>query len=140
MILSIRHTGIVVADLDAAIRFYVGLLGFKVTRRMYETGIVVDKMLDMKNVRVTTVKMAAPGGGVLELLYYHSHTSLPRRSEIFDSGISHIALTVDDVDAEYARLDVEGVEFLSSPQISGDCKVVFCTDTDGNVLELVEVL
>lgn len=143
MILNVRHTGIVVGDLDAALHFYGELLGFKVSRRMDESGAYIDNMLGLQGVQVTTVKMAAADGNLIELLYYHSHRRQARKQrEICEIGVSHIALTVDDIDWEYRRLNDAGVQFYAPPQLSPDgyAKVTFCRDPDGNPVELVQVL
>lgn len=140
---AIRHTGIVVSDLERALHFYVELLGLKVTKRMDESGEYIDNISGLKNVMVTTVKMAAEDGNLIELLYYHSHPRKPARSrEIYETGISHIAFTVGNVDAEYERLSKAGVQFNSLPQKSPDgyAKVTFCRDPDGTLIELVEML
>ncbi|MBI4284061.1 MAG: VOC family protein [Chloroflexi bacterium] len=140
---AIRHTGIVVSDLEPALRFYVDLLGLKVTKGMDETGDYIDTISGLKNVRVTTVKMAAGDGNLIELLYYHSHRPKSVRTrEACEIGISHIAFTVGNVDAEYARLSKAGVPFNSPPQKSPDgyAKVTFCRDPDGTLIELVELL
>jgi len=42
MILNTRHTGIVVRDLDRAIRFYEGL-GLRLWRREMETGPFIEQ-------------------------------------------------------------------------------------------------
>ena len=143
MILNVRHTGIVVGDLDAALHFYGELLGFKVNKRMEESGAYLDNMLGLKGVQVTTVKMAAPDGNLIELLYYHSHPRKARdQREICEVGVSHVALTVDDLALEHQRLRNAGVQFYAPPQLSPDgyAKVTFCRDPDGNPVELVEVL
>src|ERR1035438_9733188 len=111
MILGLRHVGIVVYELEAALHFYVDLLGFRVVRHLYESGTAIDKMLDLVNVRVTTVKMEVPGGGMIELLEFASHISDARARKIYHSGPSHIALTVDDVQEEFGRLTWEDVGF-----------------------------
>ena len=66
---AVRHTGIVVSDLEKAINFYVDLLGLNVTRESEESGEYIDKILGLKNARLTTVKMAAEDGNLVELLY-----------------------------------------------------------------------
>lgn len=140
---AIRHTGIVVSDLERALHFYVELLGLKVIKRMDESGEYIDKILGLKNVMVTTVKIAAEDGNLIELLYYHSHPRKPAGSrEICETGISHIAFTVENVDAEYERLSKAGVPFNSPPQKSpdGSAKVTFFTDPEGNLIELTEML
>lgn len=143
MIRNVRHTGIVVGDLDAALHFYGELLGFKVEKRMEESGAYIDNMLGLKGVQVTTVKMAAPDGNLIELLYYHSHPRKARgKREMCELGVSHIALTVDDLGREYRRLSDAGVRFHAPPQLSPDgyARVTFCRDPDGNPVELVQVL
>ena len=143
MILNLRHTGIVVGDLEAALHFYGELLGFKVTKRMDESGAYIDNMLGLQGVRVTTVKMVAPDGNLIEILYYQSHPRKARdQREICEIGVSHVALTVDDLELEYRRLSDAGVQFYAPPQLSPDdyAKVTFCRDPDGNPVELVQVL
>ncbi len=140
---AIRHTGIVVSDFERALHFYVELLGLKVMKRMDESGEYIDNISGSKNVMVTTVKMAAEDGNLIELLYYHSHMQKSARvREICETGISHIAFTVENVDAEYERLSKAGVQFSSLPQRSPDgyAKVTFCRDPDGTLIELVELL
>jgi len=143
MITNIRHTGIVVKDMEAAIRFYGDLLGMKVMRRMDESGAYIDNMTTLQNVRVTTVKLAAPDGQLIELLAFRSHQSaVENRRSITNQGLTHIAFTVDDLDRAYAALTKAGVIFNAPPQLSPDgyAKVTFCKDPEGNYLELVEVL
>ena len=143
MIVNIRHAGIVVKDLDAAIRFYGDLLGMKVMRRMDESGVYIDNMTALQNVKVTTVKLAAPDGQLVELLAFRSHSStVDNQRGIADQGLTHIAFTVDDLDRTYAALTKAGVVFNAPPQLSPDgyAKVTFCKDPEGNFLELVEVL
>lgn len=140
---AIRHVGITVSDLDQAIDFYQGLLGFKLVKRMEEQGKFIDYLSGLKNVRVTTVKMAADDGNLIELLFYHSHSSLiSRRRRITEIGLSHIAFTVENIDKEYKRLSQAGVKFNAPPKVSLDkyAKVAFCRDPEGTLIELVEVL
>lgn len=70
MINEIRHTGVVVADLAGALRFWRDVLGFRIARQMDESGPHIDAMMGLRDVRVTTVKMTAPGGGMIELLHF----------------------------------------------------------------------
>ena len=143
MITAIRHTGLVVADLDRALHFWCDLLGFKVARQMLEQGPHLDAMLGMRDVRVTTAKLVAPDGGQLELLHFHSHPDRPAWSGTPSStGFTHIALTVDDLDRAYVALSLAGVEFPAEPQYSpdGSFKVIYARGPEGVLLELVEML
>lgn len=142
MIKNIRHTGIVVTHLDESLRFYEDLLGFRIIKKMEESGSYIDNMSALQGIRVTTIKMSSPDGQMVELLKYHSH---PREAMLRDScevGISHIALTVENLDKEYERLTKEGIRFNASPQRTPDgyAKVTFCRAPEGTLIELVEVL
>ena len=139
---SIRHTGIVVSNLERSIHFYKDLFGFQITRQMEESGDYIDNMLAMRGVKVTTVKMMAPDGPMVELLQLHSHQRIQKTRAINDIGIAHIAFEVEDLDAEYNRLKNEEVSFNSPPQLSPDgyAKVAFCRAPEGTFIELVEVL
>lgn len=140
---SIRHAGIVVRDLEKSLVFYSGLLGLKVVKRMDESGGYIDTLTGMKNVRITTVKLATHDGSLVELLFFHSHHGkTSNKKNLHDAGITHLAFTVENVDVEYERLGKMGIPFISSPQISPDgyARVTFCKDPDGNFIELVEVL
>lgn len=143
MIRAIRHTGLVVADLDRALHFWRDVLGFKIVKQMEETGPHLDAMMGLTGVRVTTVKMAAPDGNLVELLRFHSHPDKQDwKGSPYSTGFTHIALTVDNLDQLVARLVQEGVRFPAPPQHSPDgyAKVVYAQGPEGALLELVEVL
>lgn len=141
MIKDIRHIGIVVSDLVASLRFYK-LLGFKVDKQMIEKGDYIDKISSLSNVKVTTVKMRSVSGQLIELLYYHSHKKISKKCELSDIGITHFAVTVDDIEYAYRELSKVGISFNSQPQLSpdGNAKLTFCQDPDGVFIELVEML
>lgn len=143
MITQIRHTGLVVADLDCALSFWCELLGFRIAKSMEESGPHIDAMMGLQDVRVTTVKLAAPDGNLIELLHFHSHPDRPAWSGTpCSTGFTHVALTVDDLDAVCQKLAGAGVTFNAPPQHSPDgyAKVTYCRGPEGVLLELVEVL
>ena len=143
MITHIRHTGIVVADLKRALSFWRDLLGFRVVRQMEESGPYIDAMLGLKDTKVTTVKLAAPDGNLVELLHFHSNPDRSRwPGTPYSTGLTHLAFTVDDIDAECARLSEAGVEFSAPPQTSPDgaVRVTYGSGPEGLLLELVQVL
>ena len=142
MIKAIRHTGIVVSNINKSLHFYRDLLGFKIVRDNSEPGEFMDSVLSFENTEVRTIKMEAPDKNLIELLHFKSHPGKPRSIDIAELGCSHIAFTVDNLDKEYERLLGEGVIFNASPETSPDnyAKVAFCRDPDGIWIELVEVL
>lgn len=143
MISAIRHTGLVVADLDRALHFWCDVLGFKVVKQMDESGPHIDAMMGLRDVRVTTVKLAAPDGNLIELLRFHSHPDQPRwNGTPHTTGFTHIALTVDNLAQLVQKLTQAGVSFPASPQHSpdGTVKVIYAQGLEGVLLELVEVI
>jgi catechol 2,3-dioxygenase-like lactoylglutathione lyase family enzyme len=142
MISAIRHVGIVVADLDRALSFWCDLLGFCIVRKMDESGPHIDAMMNLRDVRVTTVKLAAPDGHLIELLNFHSHPDTPCwLGKPYSTGFTHIALTVENLDSAYERLEQAGVTFPAMPQQSpdGSVKIIYAQGPEGVLLELVEV-
>lgn len=143
MITQIRHTGLVVADLEESLGFWRDVLGFSIRRRMDESGPHIDAFLGLKDVRVTTVKLAAPDGNLIELLHFNSHPDRDSwNGTPHSTGFTHVALTVKDLDTACERLSGAGVKFNSAPQMSpdGSVRVTFGRGPEGVLLELVEVI
>lgn len=143
MITAIRHTGLVVANLEAALGFWRDLLGFQLVKQMDESGLHIDAMMGLEDVLVTTVKLAAPDGKLIELLHFKSHPDRPAWTGTpYSTGFTHIAMTVTDLDAVCRTLAAAGVTFFAPPQLSpdGNVKVTYCRGPEGVLLELVEVL
>ena len=143
MIAAIRHVGLVVTDIDKSIKFWCETLGFKVMRQMEEMGPHIDAMMGLKDVRVTTAKLSAPDGNMLELLCFQSHPDKARwEGKPYSTGFTHIAMTVNDIDETCSRLRKLGVHLPAEPQLSldGRVKVIYATGPEGVLLELVEVV
>ncbi len=144
MVTALRHAGIVVTDLARSLSFYRDLLGLRVVVTMDEHGKYIDSLLGLSDTRVTTVKLAAgEGATLLELLQFQvPHAAGPVQRGIYETGPSHVAFTVEKLDAVVEKLLAAGEKFISPPQLSldGAAKVVFCKDPDGTPLELVEML
>jgi len=140
---DIRHTGIVVTDMERSLKFYRDLLGLKTVIDFTEEGKYIDTLSAMAGVRLRMVKLAAEEGGMIELLQYISHQR--KRSgdnELCDIGPRHVAFSVDDVEKVYADWSARGVKCNCSPQTApdGKARLFFCQDPDGTFLEIVEVI
>jgi catechol 2,3-dioxygenase-like lactoylglutathione lyase family enzyme len=143
LITAIRHTGLVVADLASALYFWCDVLGFKVVKQMDESGPHIDAMMGLKDVLLTTSKLTAPEGGMVELLYFHSHSDWPTWTGTpYSTGFTHVAMTVKDIASLCAKLVDAGVTFFAPPQHSPDGKVLvtYCRGPEGVLLEFVEIL
>lgn len=139
---NIRHTGIVVTNIDSSVDFYKKYFGFEVKKDMVECGDYIDNFCSMDDVRVRTVKMALENGDMIELLDFITHPAKNHNKQINNIGCTHIALTVERLDELYETMKSDGVCFSCPPQIppDGGAKATFCKDPDGVFIELVEVL
>ncbi|MCW2848457.1 MAG: bleomycin resistance protein [Marmoricola sp.] len=83
-----------------------------------------------------------PEGPYIDLLEWNEGGYAVERTPK-GSGFARLALQVDDIEAEYARMQAAGVEFVSSPTLitlgATAIKIVFFEDPDGTLLEFVEL-
>jgi catechol-2,3-dioxygenase len=143
MINGVRHTWIVVNEIENAIKFWVNLLGFKVIIDQIEEGDFIDKLLGLNNVSVRTVKLAAQDGSQVELLHFISHKSLPKwDGNPYKTGLTHIAFNVADISNVVSILEQNGYSQVNRYQksLSGKVLVCYVKGFEGLLLELVEQL
>lgn len=141
MIHGIDHTAISTPDIQKAIDFYCGVLGFELLMNAgWPRGVeVLDRLTGLRD-SASKVAMIRLGDSKIELFEYESprpKTQDPDRP-VNDHGIAHISLRVSDLDAEYERLRAAGVRFHSEPIDLGLDRGVYGRDPFGNVLELLE--
>lgn len=123
MIKSVDHIAVMTTDVERAARFYTEVLGFKETFRLEtpHSGTIVF-------VSVNGTKLELFGGG---------KPKDPGEGE-GKVGFPHVALLVDDVDAEHERLSALGVEFDTPPtDAEAGIRLAFFKDPDGNRLEII---
>ncbi|MFF2027179.1 VOC family protein, partial [Streptomyces sp. NPDC058171] len=144
------HVGINVTDMDKSIDFY-RRIGFQVAQ---------DKEVDDSNLaRAFMVEGASklrfahmrlnnsPDEAMLDLIQWRDARSEGRaQSDLVHPGLCRFSILTDDIDAEYARLADDGVEFLHSPQtimgpdgVNG-WRLLFARDPDGTLFHFAELL
>lgn len=139
---AFRHAGIVVSNMEKALRFYRDLLGLRVVKDLNESGEYIDNLLNLKSAVVHTIKLSCDGGdSLVELLNFTNPSVKARDVYPFSIGPTHVAFEVEDLDMIYRKLNKARVSFNSIPQNSPDgfAKVAFCKDPDGTLIELVEL-
>lgn len=139
--LKIRHSGIVVKNLEESLTFYRDKLGFRVTVQAEESGFFIDTILGIKDTIVVTVKMECVDGQKIELLDYRTNKRKTGVGKINDMGLTHIAFEVKDLGALYRKFCDAGIKFISAPAETPDgfAKVAFCRAPEGTYIELVEM-
>lgn len=138
---NIRHTGIVVSDMQRSLEFYRDRLGLEPVIDFTEEGKYIDTLTALEGVRLRMVKLVAKDGSMIELLQYLSHPQQESGGrELCEIGPTHLAFTVDDVEKVFADWFAKGVKCNCAPQLSpdGKAKLFFCQDPDGTFLEIVE--
>ena len=140
---ELRHVGIVVQDLSVNKSFWLDGMGFEQVSDMLESGEHIDAIMDAKNVIVQTVKLRDKRGLIIELLKFVAPK--PKRSMLaspFRTGITHVAITVDDLNYYYEHLTNFGGKFHCSPQYSPDASVkfIYCRGPENIIIELVQML
>jgi glyoxylase I family protein len=143
MILATRHTGIVVADMEASLRFWRDVMGLTVVADFWEDGDYINTLQHLTGVRLHMIKLCAPDGSLIELLKDEAHLTPPLlHNDLCDRGIRHIAFTVADVGESWRILSEYGCQVLSNPITSPDsrARLFFARDPEGNLLEIVQML
>ncbi len=146
---SVAHIGITVTDLDRSIAFYRDILGLHFLGEMTMGGPETAELFRRPgcSARVAYLRPEDPSAPPVELIQFTDHHALQNTPTLFESSISELCFSVEDIDGEYERLRAQGVEFLSAPQTFdsrkygfGMSRAVYFYDPDHNILELIQSL
>ena len=124
------------ADLERSKRFYCELLGFTLEREIQPPDDASAQLLSLAPPVGLTAAYLVRDGLVLELL----HFAAPERTRPFrartmnEPGLTHVSLSVDDIDAVCALVPEYGGEVIASSYIG---TAVFVRDPDGQLVELL---
>ena len=126
---TIRHTCLIVKDLEKSLKFYTNVLGFRLSSRDTLTGDYPEKLMGLYGADVKYAKVRDKNDNEIELI--QSNRDLK----------PHMAFTVDDIDAAYEALK-EDLVFISPPFNAPDtaARVCHALDMDQNEIEFVQVL
>ena len=142
MIKNIRHIGLTVNNEKKILNFFIKNLGFKKFKYAKEYKHFMNRIHNLKNVDLKTYKLKSKNNEIVELLKFKNFNNKKNwKGKIYSTGLTHIAMTVKDLDKTYRTLKRKGVKFKSLPQNSPDgyAKVAFCSGPENLMLELVEL-
>jgi catechol 2,3-dioxygenase-like lactoylglutathione lyase family enzyme len=127
--LGLGHISITVSDLERALDFYRGLLGFRVLGHYEVPG-------SERGLKITHLNT---GRGVIELFSYKNFAvQSPVVEDDSRAGMQHFALRVSGLDAIAEQLACAGVPFSLEPEDFGGARIAFISDPDGTSIELIE--
>lgn len=142
MILGIEHTAISVPDIEGALAFYCGVLGFELEWRSgwAKGSKSLDDLVGFTD-SAAKVAMVKLGGTRIEIFEFAGEAGRPQDPDrpVSDHGITHIGLLVSGVEQEYERLAAAGVRFNAPPaDVGGGSVCAYGRDPFGNFLEIRE--
>jgi catechol 2,3-dioxygenase-like lactoylglutathione lyase family enzyme len=133
----------VVNDLERTKDFWINSLGFKLHIEAKEESPYIDDLLAIKDPKLTTVKLIDSKGFIIELLKFESYrVDQSWSGDLKTTGLTHIALTVDNLDELVGNLKNQSYQTLSEIKTSPNkkVKVVFVRGPEAVMLELVQEL
>jgi len=118
---ALWHFSFTVSDIDQSVAFYADLLGMEVVTRQDQANAYTEKLVGMPgaDLRVAMLRIpgfpAGPSRHHLELVEYVHPRGVKADVRTNNVGAPHLAMVVEDIHAEYARLTAAGVRFRSEP-------------------------
>jgi catechol 2,3-dioxygenase-like lactoylglutathione lyase family enzyme len=136
-----RHVGIVVNNLEKMIWFYQDFLRMEIVYDKIEEGFFLNHILNSQNLAPRIVKLSFEKKVVVELLFFNQKKSLKTKS-LTNNGLTHFALTVQNVDSLYEKFLENDLVVVNKPLISEEnkVKVFFGRDPENNLIEFVELI
>ncbi len=131
-----NHTGQVVTDLDRSKRFYQEVFGFRFWYEITPPDEATAKLSCLTPPLGVTAAYLTLDGFVLELLHYSAPgaTAPFRPRTMNEPGLTHLSLSVDDVQATARRVPAYGGEVIEESDVGA---AIFVRDPDGQLIELL---
>jgi hypothetical protein len=144
LIKNIRHVGIVTLNMKQSINFYKNILGLRIFEKSTHSHFSLGKIMKLKNVRINIVRLKSKvNNTTIELLDWRNPKSkLVNKKNVYSQGLTHIALTVNNLEKVYDKLVKNNIEVLSKPffGINKKLKYMFCKSPENIFVELVQDL
>jgi catechol 2,3-dioxygenase-like lactoylglutathione lyase family enzyme len=139
-----HHVSVMVKDMDKAIKFYetLGVGPFPPTIGPKGVPLIAQSLRGQKSNFVMDLRYAEGGFGGLKFELVEPLEGASIYKEFLEKkgeGIHHIAFTVDDLDAETAKMTKRGFKVIQTGQTSRGKFAYFDTDKVGGIVtELVQ--
>ena len=121
-------TSVLVDNQEKALRFYTDVLGFE-----------MKTDIPMGEARWLTVVSPQDTDGTQLLLEPDGHPAArPFKEALVADGIPFTSFGVDDINAEFRRLQTMGVTFTQNPLEIGPVTTAVFDDTCGNLIQIAQ--
>lgn len=140
------HTNMIVIDLEKMVAFYKDVFGFtEAEPQRTQAAPALEKLTGIPGASIRVQHLRYPGDGgdqgpTLEIICYKQQ--LPREVPAANRpGFRHMCFTVDDVGAAFAAVVAAGGgslgEVVRTENPRSHNHIVYATDPEGNILELL---
>jgi catechol 2,3-dioxygenase-like lactoylglutathione lyase family enzyme len=126
--MRIKLTSIMVDEQEKALRFYTDVLGFK---KKHDIPVGEYRW-------ITVVSPEGPDDHELVLEPNANPAARAFQTAMFAQGIPLAAFEVADIQAEFTRLEQQGVAFKQKPTAAGPVMIAVFSDTCGNLIQLYQ--
>ncbi len=142
-VLGTNHTSFTVSNIDQTLAFFRDLLGFPATEKLVREPGLAAEVTGVPGAAITVVFVDAPG----HRLEFVEYDNPPDRTKVAgrpcDTGFTHIALDVDDIDAAMAAAAAHGFRANGSIQTSNKGpnagrRIAYTTNDDGLTIEFIQ--
>jgi len=139
MILGLHHAALAVPELQRALDFYCGVVGFRVVMEAeLPPGYApMNAAFGVANA-ACKVRMIRKGNSCIELFEFADARAGDAKRPVNQLGITHFALVTDDYQKDYDHLAANGVVFNAAPFGAAPQRFAYGRDSFGNVIELLE--
>lgn len=139
------HTNLIARDWRRLSQFYIQVFGcVPVPPERDLSGTAFDRLTSIERAHLRGMHLRLPGfgedGPTLEVFQYEPSTLHPA-AKVNQPGFGHIAFAVDDVAEALQEVLTNGGSTVGETvtlQVAGagEVTLVYCTDPEGNILEL----
>jgi catechol 2,3-dioxygenase-like lactoylglutathione lyase family enzyme len=136
----LHHVGATVADLERSVAFYTGVLDCTVVHRFDSGGDArIRALVGVPDATVRGAMLETAAGVRVELLSYDSAHCRTHDTRPCDAPAPHLAFVVADLPASLDRVRDGGGRLVGEPVRLNTGMFAYCSDPDGNLLELIEL-
>ena len=142
-VIATNHTSFTVSDIDRTLAFFRDALGFEVTSKGPRSPSLIQAITGVEGAEVLIAYVRGPGHSIELIEYIEPETRSSVRPQPCDTGFSHIAYDVDDIDAAIKAARDHSVEPIG-PVVAIDQgpnrgrRVAYLRDPDGITIEFIE--
>ena len=132
-----------VSDIDRSLAFFRDALGVEVTSKGPRSPSLIQAITGVEGAEVLIAYVRGPGHSIELIEYIKPETRSSVRPQPCDTGFSHIAYDVDDIDAAIKAARDHSVEPIG-PVVAIDqgpnrgSRVAYLRDPDGITIEFIE--